>query len=107
MSSFDKLDRESFIAGYAFAQRLVGSLGHKPTTEELRGQLTALSSGDITILPTPAELADDLDKEAGAEGEPLWEALKSSIVNGVASHRKGRDEFDRAAATFVLSRLFR
>jgi hypothetical protein len=102
--------------GYAFGIRIIKSI--RPEWDpgdavdwdmaQIRQTLSQVAVGGSTILPSPAELASELD---GAWKE-IWgdvpmpnfhQALRNNIAAAAATGRKAKDDFDRDAAAHILS----
>jgi hypothetical protein len=97
MPNLFKKNAGSFMAGFAFAGRVYGSLGLMPTVDDLRKRLQEVVNGEITIHPTGAEVAATVDNKV-----PGADSIRAKLSDYANANRAMKDQINQEAAKLIL-----
>lgn len=94
------MENESdFCVGFWFGLFVAKSLGFEAQTNTIYDQFRSVARGDLTLMPSPADVFHDIEANVG---RPLTESERNLARSCIPTNRVEQDAANRERATTIL-----
>ena len=97
----DEAISKEFQRGFQFALIVFKSMGVAVDLDALEGHLASVARGDLTLVPTPEEVIQEQESQAG---KPMPAEL-TDVVRRLLAGRAEKDAWNRQAAASILEMM--